>query len=95
MADRTQHFVDLDTVDRAWVERVFQETDQLLESRGHSESPKPLSGRTVAGIFHKPSLRTRISFAAGVTELFLDPNFQPGGAELPAVLAQMDALAPR
>ena len=33
--------------------------------------------------------------AAGVTELFLDPNFQPGGAELPAVLAQMDALAPR
>jgi probable F420-dependent oxidoreductase len=33
--------------------------------------------------------------AAGVTELFLDPNFQPGGAELPSVLTQMDALAPR
>lgn len=33
--------------------------------------------------------------AAGVTELFLDPNFQPGGAELAAVLTQMTALAPR
>ena len=33
--------------------------------------------------------------AAGVTELFLDPNFQPGGAELASVLTQMDVLAPR
>lgn len=33
--------------------------------------------------------------AAGVTELFLDPNFQPGGAELASVLTQMTALAPR
>jgi probable F420-dependent oxidoreductase len=33
--------------------------------------------------------------AAGVTELFLDPNFQPGGAELASVLTQITALAPR
>jgi probable F420-dependent oxidoreductase len=32
---------------------------------------------------------------AGVTELFLDANFQPGGAELGSVLAQMTALAPK
>ena len=32
--------------------------------------------------------------AAGASELFLDPNFQPGGAELASVLAQMEALAP-
>jgi probable F420-dependent oxidoreductase len=32
--------------------------------------------------------------AAGVTELFLDPNFQPGGAELSSALAQFAALAP-
>jgi probable F420-dependent oxidoreductase len=31
---------------------------------------------------------------AGVTELFLDPNFQPGGAVLDRVLVQMDTLAP-
>ena len=32
---------------------------------------------------------------AGVTALFLDPNFQPGGAVLDRVLDQMAALAPR
>jgi probable F420-dependent oxidoreductase len=33
--------------------------------------------------------------AAGLTELFLEPNFQPGGASLERTLAQMEALAPR
>jgi probable F420-dependent oxidoreductase len=31
---------------------------------------------------------------AGVTQMFLEPNFQPGGAELQRVLGQMEALAP-
>lgn len=30
----------------------------------------------------------------GVTELFLEPNFQPGGASLDRALAHMEALAP-
>jgi probable F420-dependent oxidoreductase len=33
--------------------------------------------------------------AAGVTQIFLEPNFQPGGAALDRVLEQMEALAPR
>jgi probable F420-dependent oxidoreductase len=33
--------------------------------------------------------------AAGLTELFLEPNFQPGGARLDRTLAQMEALAPK
>jgi probable F420-dependent oxidoreductase len=33
--------------------------------------------------------------AAGVTQIFLEPNFQPGGAALDRVLDQMEALAPR
>ena len=32
---------------------------------------------------------------AGLTELFLEPNFQPGGPVLEKVLAHMKALAPR
>jgi probable F420-dependent oxidoreductase len=32
---------------------------------------------------------------AGVSELFLDPNFQPGGADLQSVLRQLEALAPK
>src|SRR5262249_58861114 len=31
---------------------------------------------------------------AGLTELVLDPNFQPGGATLERVLTEMQALAP-
>ncbi|MGB2698723.1 MAG: ornithine carbamoyltransferase [Candidatus Zixiibacteriota bacterium] len=31
--------------------------------------PQPLKGKTVACIFHKPSLRTRISFETGIGEL--------------------------
>jgi len=31
---------------------------------------------------------------AGLTELFLEPNFQPGGAALDRTLGHMEALAP-
>ncbi len=63
------HFVDLDGVDREWVERVFAETDRLRATRHLADAPRPLAGRTAALVFHKPSLRTRVSFAAGVHEL--------------------------
>ena len=33
--------------------------------------------------------------AAGLTELFLEANFQPGGASLDGVLRHLEALAPR
>jgi len=33
--------------------------------------------------------------AAGLTELFLEANFQPGGASLDRVLRHFEALAPR
>jgi hypothetical protein len=32
---------------------------------------------------------------AGLTELFLEPNFQPGGASLDTVLDVMEQLAPK
>jgi alkanesulfonate monooxygenase SsuD/methylene tetrahydromethanopterin reductase-like flavin-dependent oxidoreductase (luciferase family) len=32
---------------------------------------------------------------AGLTELFLEPNFQPGGADLTRVLDVMEQLAPK
>lgn len=37
--------------------------------KGKKIKPQPLTGKTVACIFHKPSLRTRISFETGIGEL--------------------------
>ncbi|TKJ41709.1 ornithine carbamoyltransferase [candidate division LCP-89 bacterium B3_LCP] len=47
---------------------------ELKEMRGTDRTPLPLKGRTVGCIFHKASLRTRISFETGIYEL--------GGASL-------------
>ena len=37
--------------------------------RGTRHAPRPLAGRTAALVFHKPSLRTRVSFTVGMHEL--------------------------
>src|SRR5512140_2507634 len=50
-------------------------------------APKPLEGKSVACIFTKPSLRTRISFEVGISELggspiyVTDPEIQLGKRE--------------
>src|SRR5947209_16672962 len=43
--------------------------DRALELKADPLGPRPLSGRTVALMFHKPSTRTRVSFESGVVEL--------------------------
>ena len=42
---------------------------EMKRQRKLGQSPKPLTGLTVGCIFHKPSLRTRISFETGIHEL--------------------------
>ena len=63
------HFVDLAGRDRAWALGVFEEADRLRAARGTPSAPRPLAGRTAALVFHKPSLRTRVSFTVGMHEL--------------------------
>lgn len=43
--------------------------DRALECKADPLAARPLAGRTVALIFHRPSTRTRVSFEAGVFEL--------------------------
>ena len=64
-----RHLIDLAGLDRAWLERVFEQADRLRAARGTPKAPKPLDGRTAALVFHKPSLRTRVSFTVGMHEL--------------------------
>jgi ornithine carbamoyltransferase len=62
-------FVTLADWDRPRLEAVLDEASRLkqeLRTQGPSDR---LRGRTLAMIFHKPSLRTRVSFEIGMTQL--------------------------
>jgi ornithine carbamoyltransferase len=48
------------------IDRVFE---LCAAMKNKKIAPKPLAGKTVGCIFHKASLRTRISFEVGVAEL--------------------------
>jgi len=63
------HFVDLLGLEREWLLHVFDEAERLRQARGTKAAPRPLSGQTAALIFHKPSLRTRVSFTVGLHDL--------------------------
>ncbi len=64
-----RHLIDLQGLDRAWVLERFEQADALRAVRGTPKAPRPLAGKTAAMVFHKPSLRTRVSFTVGMHEL--------------------------
>ena len=81
MNDSPRHLVDLLGMERRWVEHLFAEADRLRAVRGKRTAGKPLAGRTAAMVFHKPSLRTRVSFTVGMHELGGDA-IDLGGTEV-------------
>ena len=84
------HLVDLTGRDRDWVLGLFARAEELRVARRTLKTPRPLAGRTAALVFHKPSLRTRVSFTVGMHELGGDAVdlsaaevSENGGAEAP------------
>jgi ornithine carbamoyltransferase len=69
VATTPSHLIDLLGLERDWVLKLFEEADRLRAVRGTARAPRPLQGRTAAMVFHKPSLRTRVSFTVGMHEL--------------------------
>ncbi len=53
------------------VERIFARAAQLKDEfrRGRRHATSPLAGRTLAMLFQRPSLRTRVTFEAGMAQL--------------------------
>ena len=58
--------LDLGTAGQA---RLLDRAQRLREQRRLGHLPRPLADRTVALLFEKPSLRTRVTFDEGITRL--------------------------
>jgi ornithine carbamoyltransferase len=67
VAARARHFVSLADLDSAELGRLL---DRAAELKAHRAAREPhLRARTLAQIFEKPSLRTRLSFDVAMAEL--------------------------
>ena len=62
-----RHFLDLRDFDTATLRHMLDLASSLKQARGSSS--RPLSGKTLALIFEKPSTRTRVSFEVGMRQL--------------------------
>lgn len=85
-----KHFLSITDLKAAEVKQVFSLAKKLKEGKGGGGYSYLLRNKTLAMIFEKPSLRTRVSFEAGMTQLgghaiYLGPNdIQMGQREAPA-----------
>ncbi len=65
-----QHLLTLDEISASDAERIYTQARLLKRTRGTSLAGAPiLAGRTIALLFEKPSLRTRVSFEVAAREL--------------------------
>ncbi len=76
MGTDIRHFRDVDDLTPDELNAVL---DKARDLRDGNEGARPLSDRSLAMLFEKPSTRTRVSFEAGMTELgghavFLGPE---------------------
>ena len=64
-----KHFLSMEDLDRDEVLRLFRLTAELKSRIKAGDRATPLTGRTMALIFEKPSLRTRVTFEVGMVQL--------------------------
>ena len=69
-----KHFLSIEDIERDDVTRLFRLTAELKSRIKTGDRATPLTGRSMALIFEKPSLRTRVTFEVGM--------FQLGGASV-------------
>ena len=63
------HFLSIRDLDRSDVPRLFALIADLKAKQKARDRVTPLAGRTMALIFEKPSLRTRVTFEVAMTQL--------------------------
>jgi ornithine carbamoyltransferase len=67
--DPVRHFVDLLGWDGDRIRKVLKDAARLKKVHAKGKNKPLLQGRVLALIFEKPSLRTRVSFQAGMAQL--------------------------
>ena len=89
---KARHFISINDLTATEIRKIFKLAVKLKKNpRKYS---KALKDKTLAMIFEKPSLRTRVSFETGMTQLgghaiYLGPNdIQMGTRETPADIAR-------
>ena len=64
-----RHFLSLSDLSADQASQILQLAIELKERWQQGESAGQMAGRTLAMLFQKPSLRTRVSFEAGMNQL--------------------------
>ena len=65
-----RHFLDIRDFDTATLQAMLDDATAMKAAlKGGVGTAKPLSGKSVAMIFEKPSTRTRVSFEVGISQL--------------------------
>lgn len=64
-----KHLVSVTDLSREDVLRLFRVAAELKARRKSGDQATPLAGRSIALIFEKPSLRTRVTFEVGAVQL--------------------------
>ncbi len=101
-----RHFIDLFDINAAEAADLLDRASSLKREERHGDRPQLLAGRTLGLVFDKPSLRTRVSFEAAITQLGGNALFLNGKdvgmgvresvADFARVISQyVDALAVR
>jgi ornithine carbamoyltransferase len=89
---KIRHFISINDLTSAEIKKIFNLAIALKKCP--QKYNKTLKDKTLAMIFEKPSLRTRVSFEAGMTQLgghaiYLGPNdIQMGVRETPGDIAR-------
>ncbi|MBK1667878.1 ornithine carbamoyltransferase [Rhodovibrio sodomensis] len=82
-AGTPKHFLDLDRFDRETLRGMIESAKAMKRGDSPGGDPRPLTGKTLALIFEKPSTRTRVSFEVGMRQLGGEPIvLEPSGMQL-------------
>jgi len=73
-----RHFIDLFELDSETAGDLIAQAIELKRRDREGKRPSLLAGRTLGMIFEKPSLRTRVSFEAAITQLGGNAIFMNG-----------------